>query len=129
MTAKMSTWRLALRALCAFALLFAAFAHQPSLNSYGGDSQLAQFALPDGTLPDICPAYPDSDPGKSKPTRDCEFCRIASSVVLPEAPTDFVPCVISVDLNFGRRDDKAVVQHDLYATAPPRGPPAVISNG
>lgn len=124
MTAKVATWQLVVRALCAFALVFAVFAHHPSLPGYASDIDLAQYALPDGSLPDICPANPDWPPAKQGPDRHCAFCRIVASIALPDAPTYFVPCALASDLDYVLPDDDESIRYDHSANASPRGPPA-----
>lgn len=68
------------RALCVLALLFLGLAHQPPLRA-GTDPALA-YALPDGTIADLCST--GSDDGKVKlPGKTCEACRLAASLLPP----------------------------------------------
>jgi hypothetical protein len=115
---------MAVSALCALSLVLAVFAHQPVLSGSPGDPELTQYALPDGSLPTICHVPSGSEPAKSAARDDCPFCRIAASIALPKAPTAFVPCAISLDLDFGLPDDDQSAQQAFFADAPPRGPPA-----
>ncbi len=47
-------WRLAVRMLCALALVFVAFTHQPVSASPANDIDLAAYTLPDGSVPVLC---------------------------------------------------------------------------
>jgi hypothetical protein len=78
-----SAW---VRIVCALALLMVAFAHKPlgvsdRLAAYAG-VDVAQYILPDGTLPDLCLSGGDHG-GHHAKSNDCEACRIASSADLP----------------------------------------------
>lgn len=78
------------RILCALALLFAGFGAESSASGVGEltPAELAQYRLPDGTLPILCITYKDDD-GKVHgkvhvPT--CDACQMAVAVVIPAAP-------------------------------------------
>ena len=117
-------WRLATSALCAIALVFAAYAHRAAPSNYPSDIDLAQYTLPDGTIPIICLTGPDGEPlGSGGQGGGCEFCRIAASIALPDAPADFVSCAISPRLDFGLPADDIPVRQAFSINAPPRGPP------
>ncbi len=47
-------WRLAVRMLCALALVFVAFAHKPITTASADQIDLAAYTLPDGTVPVLC---------------------------------------------------------------------------
>lgn len=86
------TWRLGARILCAVALLFVGFAHQPVIATADEISpiELAQYRLPDGSLPILCITYRDADGkvhGKAY-APGCEACRIASAAMLPTPPSE-----------------------------------------
>ncbi|MBB2754816.1 UNVERIFIED_ORG: hypothetical protein GGI57_005552 [Rhizobium aethiopicum] len=96
----------ALRILCAAALVFIAFAHQAPNAAAGrsGPAELAQYVLPDGTLPTLCVTVSDkSDQGQHDKTHShgCEACRIGASILLP-APADVagapIPFAVAVEL-------------------------------
>lgn len=79
------------RILCALALLFVGFAHQPP--AINGDlarsGHSAAYTLPDGTIPVLCLSSPN---GKSKHdhtdrTSGCEACRLSASILLPAPDT------------------------------------------
>lgn len=80
------------RILCAVALLLVGFAHQSIVATADEISliELAQYRLPDGSLPVLCITYKDADGkvhGKAY-APGCEACRIASAAMLPTPPTD-----------------------------------------
>ncbi|NLS01550.1 hypothetical protein HGP17_32350 [Rhizobium sp. P38BS-XIX] len=84
----------AVRILCAIALVFVGYAHQvPALAaSELSPAELAQYVLPDGTLPTLCVTVDDGsgkEHGKIAHLNGCEACRISASVVLP-TPADVV---------------------------------------
>lgn len=92
------------RIVCALALVFVGLAHQ--VPAVAGDAldpvALAQYVLPDGTLPSICVTITDDsgkEHGKIGHLTSCEACRIGDSVVLPVpgdvvgAPVGFVVAV------------------------------------
>lgn len=73
------------RLLCSLAIIFIAFAHTvPSSNAMS--SELSAYALPDGTIPDICFNSGDNYGGHSAKS-ECEFCRIAGAA-LPQQTLD-----------------------------------------
>lgn len=77
-----------LRMTCAIALLFVGFAHQTPSFAKGAfvPSELAEYILPDGTLPVICIAGKADGTSKhdtAQQAQGCEACRIAASVLLP----------------------------------------------
>lgn len=77
------------RIFCAIALLCVGFAHKPPVLPAAPSSlsveELAQYVLPDGTLPVLC--LPSED-GKTKHQdhtygSGCEACRLSASTILP----------------------------------------------
>ncbi|OED01362.1 MULTISPECIES: hypothetical protein [unclassified Rhizobium] len=89
-TSRIGQW--SARILCAVALLLVGFAHQPIVATADEVSpiELAQYRLPDGSLPILCVTYKDADGkvhGKTY-APGCEACRIASAAMLPTPPTD-----------------------------------------
>ncbi|MBY3185976.1 hypothetical protein [Rhizobium laguerreae] len=88
----------ALRILCAVALVFVGFAHQLPAAAAGefDPAKLAQYALPDGTLPTLCVTTTDKsgqDQHDKAHSHGCEACRISTSILLP-APTDIAGAAI-----------------------------------
>ncbi|WP_416798503.1 hypothetical protein [Ciceribacter azotifigens] len=79
-----------LHVLCTLALLFVGFAHKPpAVLGSPSPQELAAYALPDGSLPDLCLPSTDGD-GNDHDTvigSGCEACIISASIILP-LPTD-----------------------------------------
>jgi hypothetical protein len=123
MTRNMTRWAACLRILCAVALLFVGFAHQPAVASQPSVFELAQYALPDGTIADIC--LNDVVDGKVKHVvpGKCEACRIGSAMLMPE-PADLAGAVLA----FRHVATAPLVEEALHSRrerpgAPPRAPP------
>ena len=83
-----------MRILCALALVFVGFGHQPS--AFAADqlspADLSQYALPDGSLPTLCVTVTDDSGqthGKIVHLIGCEACSISAAVLLPR-PLDVV---------------------------------------
>ncbi|QKK32149.1 hypothetical protein FE844_022285 [Rhizobium indicum] len=103
-TTQIEQW--ALRILCAVALVFVGFAHQVPAAAAGefDPAELAQYVLPDGTLPTLCVTTTDTS-GQSQHDKahshGCEACRINVSILLP-TPTDIagaaIPFAAAVEL-------------------------------
>lgn len=123
MTRRTTNWAACLRILCAVALLFVGFAHQPASASAPSALELVQYTLPDGTVPDLC--LDGSVDGKTKhvsPVK-CEACRIGSAMLMP-APADLAGAVVA----FRRISALPLVEEALHSRrdrpgAPPRAPP------
>ena len=120
-------WRLAVRMLCALALVFVAFAHQPISASPASDIDLAAYTLPDGSVPVLC-LDNKVDQGSHKSAwhgNGCEACRLSASVILPVPP-----------MASGLKDEPSSIAYDkarsgpdraqpLPPSAPPQAPPLV----
>ncbi len=123
MTRWTTRWAACLRILCAVALLFVGFAHQPASATQPTALELTQYVLPDGTMPDIC--LNDMVDGKVKhvaPVK-CEACRIGSAMLVPQ-PADFTGAVLA----FRHISALPLVEEALRSRrerpgAPPRAPP------
>jgi len=115
---------IAVRAFCAIALVFAAFAHRPAIANYPSDFDITAYMLPDGTIPVICLTDSEGNPIHSGHAGDCEFCRIASTFAVPEAPVEFTSCAVSTKPRFDLPEDDEFIRQAFSANAPPRGPPA-----
>ncbi len=119
----------AVRTICALALLFVGFAHKPPTLDYHSipNSELAQYTLPDGTLPVLC--LPSED-GKAKHDghdfgSGCEACRLTASILLPTpANTAGVPITREIERFLPIRTEAFYRQLFPPNTAP-RGPPSV----
>lgn len=119
---------MALRILCAVALLFIGFAHRPLAAGMPSAFEQAAYVLPDGSFADLCINGGAVD-GKIKhgPQQACEACRIANALLLPP-PTDLHGTTLSF------RHVAAVVFAERIASlkrerpgAPPRAPPALAA--
>jgi hypothetical protein len=74
------------RLICAIALLFIGFAHQPLvIATDAGPIDLAEYALPDGTIPTLCLTFTDDKGQKHDMVHQhgCEACRISASAPSP----------------------------------------------
>lgn len=120
-------WRMAVRMLCALALVFVAFAHQPVAAFPAQTIDLSAYTLPDGTVPSLC--LTDSGDGDHHKSAwhgtGCEACRLVSSVILP------VPSVISdrkiqpLQSLAIKREAALIARHAYPPSAPPQAPPLV----
>lgn len=119
------------RILCAFALLSVGFAHRPAVSIAAEPTpfELAQYRLPDGTLPIICVTErtPDGKEHSKAYMPGCEACRISAAALLPNPPTD-----ICEHLAFVRNDVVAAkneaFRRQLYPpNSGPRAPPTLRS--
>ena len=114
--------RTLLRVLLSLALLMTAFAHRPAVATPAFDA--AAYVLPDGSLPVLClPSGGKTDGSVSSGA--CEFCRLASSVVLPEPPAD--PDRLPSHAAWRPRPlpEAAAGRSSEFPAAPPQGPPAL----
>jgi len=114
---------LGVRLALVLALVMAAFAHRTAAPTQTGMSalEMAQYVLPDGTLPVLC--LPGQDGGVSG--NFCEFCLIAAGA----APPGPGPCLPAKHLRaetgpplVTRTGPPIATAH--LETAPLRGPPA-----
>ena len=123
MTGRTTSWAFCLRMLCAVALLFVGFAHQPVSASQPGIFELAEYVLPDGTIPDLClDGMVDGKEKHAAPLK-CEACRIVGGLLLP-APAN----LSGVRLAFRHVSPLPSVAEALPSPrerpgAPPRAPP------
>ncbi|TIX91401.1 hypothetical protein [Rhizobium sp. P44RR-XXIV] len=122
------TTRLLVRILCAMALLSVGFAHRPAVSAAElTPLELAQYRLPDGTLPVLCVTErtPDGKEHSKAYMPGCEACRISAAILLPTPPTD-----ICEHLAFVREDvvvpRSETFRRQLYPpNSGPRAPPAL----
>ena len=115
------------RCLCAIALLFVGFAHKiPDIGGYPIPlNELAQYTLPDGTVPILC--LPSEDGGKSHERHGskagCEACRLGSHILLP-APSDTVGQRLRRGADRAALLRKEAFYRQLFPpNTAPRGPP------
>lgn len=80
------------RILCALALLFAGLVHKPptatAASAAISDAMLANYILPDGTMPVLCLPSQLDDTGHQTHElgSPCDVCRLSASVILPSPP-------------------------------------------
>ena len=121
-------WRCApvLHILCGLALLLVASIHQPpQAPGTASGFDLAEFVLPDGTIPDLCLTGDGGDDRGSAllHRHGCEACRLtALPDLLPPAGDLFVPAEYH-RLAFIRLDDAGPPLNPPRYRAPPRAPP------
>ena len=106
-------------ALFVLALMMVGWGHQPLRQGM----DLAAYAMPDGSLPELCLAVGTGTPEKAHDP--CPACTLAKAVILPCAPQAMRPAVIARAANW-----RQVVAH-LTTTPLPRvpgarGPPVVL---
>lgn len=106
------------------ALVMTAFAHRPAAPTPTGMSalEMAQYVLPDGSLPVLC--LPGEDGGISGSF--CEFCLIAGGAA-PPAPGNGLPATrmrTETGAPLVTRTGPPIATAHLK-TAPLRGPPSV----
>lgn len=118
----------ALRALCALALLFVSFAHQPpAFAAAAAEGFSAAYMLPDGTLPDLCLSNDVHDPdGKAAVKTGCEACRLSASLLLPQPSADCARVVHAAPAVFPPQQLAGLSFPVFSPHAPPRGPPSLL---
>jgi hypothetical protein len=111
------------RYACVLSLLLVSFVHRPAILVPNETVDLAAYALPDGTLPVLCLTGGTEDGKGQVDSKSCEFCRLASSIALPDAPADFQSCALSSELPFNPSGADVFVRQAFSVNSPPRGPP------
>ncbi|MCB1478632.1 MAG: hypothetical protein R3D43_06475 [Tepidamorphaceae bacterium] len=115
-------------------LAAAAFLLAAVLNAYafriGSVSQvpadLSAYALPDGTLPELCLSGEGGDNGGHDRSKHCDFCRIIAMPGLPGGPSDTLG-VPAFGTSVAYADPVHVLPRKLAVRTPrARGPPAAI---
>lgn len=126
MLVKRMNWQGAVRMISAVALILLAFAHKPvSIPTYSL-AELAEFALPDGSLPDLClPSGASHDDGKYVHDRLCEACRISADGLLPAPPPCLGPKFLTAYIVAGKMDAPLLWRDRYPPAAPPQAPPVV----
>lgn len=120
-----------MRMMIIVALTMIGFAHKPVMaGSLPASIEYAAYTLPDGTLPVICITVTgDEDMAGAKGgmgAYGCDACRLAASILVPQAPTVNVSAV-----EFPRQrcaHCRDIPKPDLAETsrALPRAPPSVF---
>ncbi|MDK1373003.1 MULTISPECIES: hypothetical protein [unclassified Sinorhizobium] len=131
MARRVEKWRMAVRVLAAFALVFLSFAHKPAFPKTLGPAAAAEYLLPDGTFADICFGTDgvDHDAGQEKaPTIApvCEACRLAGSVLLPAPPQESAAAENGNWLAKAPVIKTEVALPLLRLLPPSRGPPTAV---
>lgn len=98
-------------ALCVLALLLVGWGHHP----LRAGTDLSAFAMPDGSLPDLCGTVAGDQASLHAP---CPACTLAKAVMLPCAPQAVRPAITA------RAVDWLQVAAHLTTTPLPRAPPA-----
>lgn len=115
---------LCVRLFCALALLFVGFAHRPMAYAAPSSAELSAYALPDGSLPDLCLPGMDGK-GKNQGAEPCYACILVSGMALPlPAPAIGQPLAATSTIVFVWRPE--AFQHHLFPpNAAPRAPPVL----
>ena len=114
------------RGLCALALILVAFAHQPAAVSGIPGTRavdLSVYALPDGSLPQLCISGLSDSGETGFVLGPCEFCRIAGTFLLPPPTCVPQPLVRAVAFNPAPPRDDHPVRTGHRPDTPLRGPP------
>jgi|GEM_PF-720730 len=114
------------RGLCGLALVLVAFAHQPAAVSGNPGARtvdLSAYALPDGSLPQLCISGLGDSGEAGFVLGPCEFCRIAGAFLLPPPTCVPQPVVRAVAVHLTSPHDDCPVLTGHRPDAPLRGPP------
>jgi hypothetical protein len=117
------------RILCTIALVFVGLVHQvpAAAEDALSPAALAQYVLPDGTLPTLCVTVVDDhgkEHGKIAHLNPCEACRIGASVVLPQ-PADITGARIGFTFKVELPRRVEAFHRQLFPpNTGPRAPPA-----
>ncbi len=118
----------AVRILCALALLFVGFAHQPAAMAENTPFDITAYALPDGSLPVLCVSENDGsqkDKDKHLHSQGCEACRIGASVLLPQ-PADALGKALQFSSAVAARPMVETAYRRIFSPATaPRAPPFI----
>ncbi|WFU12713.1 hypothetical protein QA646_22755 (plasmid) [Rhizobium sp. CB3090] len=117
------------RIMCALALAFVGFAHQMPISNADelAPAALAQYQLPDGTLPVLCITYRGSDGKEHSKTQapGCEACRSAAAALLPTPPTDVCEHLAAADQDELAPRTEAFHRQLYPPNTGPRAPPVL----
>ncbi|MGF6177144.1 hypothetical protein [Ensifer sp. 4252] len=120
-----------MRMFCALAVLLLGFAHQaPAAATTLSSTERAQFALPDGSLPDLCLPGAGDDDGSGKPLSHSHFCGACRVFwALLAAPADAADTIVrKTEMLLPPEQPVASARSQLPPNASPRGPPASSSH-
>jgi ferric-dicitrate binding protein FerR (iron transport regulator) len=105
-------------ALCVLALWLVAWGHQPLRTA-----DLAAYAMPDGSLPELC--LTDGTTGPAKAHEPCPSCTLAKAVTLPDAPQAVRVAMLARVADW-RQGTAHLVATPLPRVPAARGPPVVL---
>ncbi len=116
--------------LIAFALVAVAFGHQPlrfASSPALSATELAAYALPDGSLPIICFGNDGVGSGHDEGAggTGCDACRLTSSVVFPAPPCDPWRATSDVSSTVPVATPMVHIARAFPPAAPPTAPPLV----
>lgn len=126
-----ANWAVILRILCAIALLSLGLSHRvPVDTSSYPATELSNYVLPDGTVPELCHSLDDKGTHGSHHDGTvpavCEACRVAASMLIP-VPWDATGSTLPVQLTIAlASEDNLFVTPVLVPAALPRAPPATM---
>lgn len=127
MPALRSQLQTTVRILCVIAVMLVGVSHKLAAFGPVPEADLANYALPDGTLPILCLSGQVSDPDNSAGLLEtCEFCRIATAVILPDNPSvpERIEFATRVFAHLPKRVELRASLHDTPAV--PRAPPFIV---
>lgn len=123
-----ANWAVILRTLCAIALLSLGMSHRvPVTTSLYPATELSNYVLPDGTIPELCHSLDDEKTHGSgrhdTVAAVCEACRIVAGILIP-APWDVTGASLPIELAIAfAAEDDLFVAPVLVPAALPRAPP------
>jgi hypothetical protein len=112
-------------ALYGLAMLLMPLAHRP-LN-LGQSPDLSAFALPDGTIPDLCTTAPGKGGKPGGRSTVCDACLLTCAPGLVIAGLEVMPVVASAPVRLGSRFQMLVVARRFVTAARPRAPPHALA--
>ena len=128
MTAGLTRTAIALRILCAVALLCLGLSHKPLYAQPADDPASSYYLLPDGTFADLCIGNVlHGKPQKSWPGAGCESCRLSAGALLPTPPVEHRRLqrgFTTIDFGSALESGGGAIQHP---GAPVRGPPSIFA--
>lgn len=116
------------RILCVLALVMVGFAHKPvAAHAAPSTSEIAAYALPDGSLPTLCLGSDDSDGKNGMASRGCDACRLTSTS-LPPMPADVTGEILRRPADMVVHARTEAIFRSLYPPSTgPRAPPRILS--
>ncbi len=123
--------RVTVRVFSALALLFLSFAHQPVFARQITPAMAAEYALPDGSIGDICFGLDGIDGPEHGSSHEglapiCDYCRLAAAVLLPSPPSDSYLVIRSAALVSAKPDFQALFVLHPRTLPQSRAPPVLL---